>query len=106
MAESWEELAARDLAAWPEPPTPDDIKEWVGAMQELLEEVEVGKQYVCLDGLIIPTDAQGVRFQGWHSEHDLASVPHVAALNDNSVMEDILSNPEYWRTRSIEWDEE
>lgn len=99
--ESWEELARRDLAAWHRPPTEDDIEEWIKAMQALLSKVEIGKQYVCLDGYIIPSDASGVSFRGWHSEHDLDFVPQVAALDDYFVMENILSNVEYWRTRAI-----
>ena len=99
--ESWEELARRDLAAWQRPPTEDDIGEWIKAMKALLSKVEVGKQYVCLDGYIIPTDALGVRFRGWHSEHDLDFVPQIAALDDYFVMENILSSVEYWRARAI-----
>ena len=99
--ESWEELAQRGLAAWHRRPTDEDIGEWIKAMQALLSEVEVGKQYVCLDGLFIPTDASEVRFRGWHSEHDLDFVPQVAALDDYFVMEEILSSVEYWQTRAI-----
>lgn len=65
----------------------------------------MGKQDVCLDGLIIPSDAQGIRFEGWHSEHDLDFVPQVAAIEDESVLEEVLGNPEYWRMRAVERDE-
>ena len=99
--ESWEELARRGLAAWHRPPTDEDIEEWIKAMQALLSKVKVGKQYVCLDGYIIPTDAPRMRFRGWHSEHDLEFVPQVAALDDYFVMENILSSVEYWQSRAI-----
>jgi hypothetical protein len=99
--ESWDELARRDLAAWHRPPTDEDVEEWIKAMKALLSKVEVGKQYICLDGYIIPTDASGVRFRGWHSEHDLDFVPQVAALDDYFVMENILSSVDYWRARAI-----
>jgi hypothetical protein len=105
--ESWEELARRDLVGkWTATPSEENIEEWINAMKALLSKVKVGKQYVCLDGLIIPTDASDVRFRGWHSEHELEFVPQVAALDDNSVMENILSSVEYWRTRAIPRDEE
>ena len=104
--ESWEELARRDLVgAWNESPTEEDVAEWIGAMQELLADVEVGRQYVCLDGLILPTDAGEARFCGWHAEHDLDFVPQVAALDDESVLEDVLANEAYWQSRAIEWED-
>lgn len=99
--ETWQELARRDLTAWPRAATDEDIEEWIKAMQELLAGVEIGKQYVYLDGLIVPSDASGVHFRGWHSEHDLDFVPHIAALHDYFVMENILSNPDYWQARAI-----
>ena len=107
MEDSWEELALRDLSTrWPEPPERDDIVDWVAGMQELLADVEFGGQYVYFDGLFIPTDIEEVRFRGWHSEHDLNFVPHVTALKDDSVVETLLSNPEYWQSRHITFDEE
>ena len=104
--ESWEELARRDLVRkWNQSPSEGDLAEWIGAMQELLADVEVGRQYVCLDGLIIPTDAREVRFCGWHAEHDLDFVPQVAALDDYLVVENVLRNEEYWQSRAIEWED-
>jgi hypothetical protein len=104
--ESWKELARRDLVGkWTDTPSDEDIDAWIEAMQAILSNVEIGKQYVCLDGLIIPTDASRVRFQGWHSEHDLEFVPHVAALDDYFVMENILCNRDYWQSRAIHRDD-
>ena len=105
--ESWEELARRDLVGkWPESPSDDDIAEWIEAMQAILSEVEVSKQYVCLDGLIIPTDASGVDFCGWHAEHRHDFVPQVAALDDCFITENILSNVEYWQSHAIPDDDQ
>jgi hypothetical protein len=104
--ESWEELARRDLIGkWTDTPSDEDIREWIVAMQEILADVKVGNQYVCMDGLIIPTDAGHVRFRGWHAEHDLDFVPQIAALGDDSVMERILGNPRYWQARAIARDD-
>ena len=101
VTESLHELAVRDLKAWPEPPSDADLEQWIGAMEELLADVVVGEQYVCLDGLYIPTSASAVRFQGWHAVHDLDFVPHVAALDDYSVLENILASQEYWQSNAI-----
>src|SRR5579863_7492987 len=94
---SWEELAHRDLdGKYGRDPTEVDIRGWIAAMQELHADVEPGQQYVCLDGVFIPTDAAGIEFQAWHSEHHLDFVPHVRACEDYSVKEEILSNRDYW----------
>src|SRR5688572_5768660 len=61
--ETWEATARRDLTnGWRKEPSEEEIGQWVEAMRELLAEVQVGRQYVCFDGLIIPTDAANVRF--------------------------------------------
>jgi hypothetical protein len=66
-------------------------------MKELLADVRVGHRYVCLDGLFIPANATSLRFQGWHSRHDLPFVPQVRALTDPSVVPSILGSRAYWR---------
>jgi len=102
---TWEQLAYRDLEGrWDRPPEDDDVTQWIAAMQELLAHVEAGKQYVCFDGLFLPTDVKSVQFEGWHAKHDLDFVPHVAALDDYFVMEDVLSNEDYWQANSIRGD--
>lgn len=98
---TWNELALRDLSRWHAPPSEEDVDEWIGAMKVLLKHVELGKQYVCLDGFFIPTDAPGVEIEGWHSQHSLDYVPQVAALDDYFVMENILSSEEYWRSHAL-----
>lgn len=96
--ESWEELALRDLTnQWHNKPSREDISNWVAAMKELLADVKVGGKYVCLDGVIIPAQAAKIRFDGWHCHHDLAYVPQAAALKDRSIVEEVLSNREYWK---------
>ena len=70
-------------------------------MPSVLTEVEVGRQYVWLDGSIIPTDAAGVNLQGCYAKHCHEFVPQVAALGDKSVVENILSNEDYWRSNAV-----
>jgi hypothetical protein len=95
--ESWEDLAVRDETnKWRKKPAPDDVENWVVAMKELLADVKVGGRYVCLDGAIIPVEAHGINFDGWHSHHHLPYVPQVAALKDKSVIQQVLSNVDYW----------
>lgn len=102
VPESWEETAGRDMRnSWRTEPDAKDIAEWVEAMKELLAHVRIGEQYVCLDGMIIPRNAASVRFDGWHSRHDLPFVPQVAALQDESVLSSLLSNEEYWRQSAV-----
>lgn len=98
----WDELALSDIKGrWSNTPSKDDIEAWIGAMQALLAHIELGKQYVCLDGLFIPTDATEVSFEGWHSRHDLEFVPQVAALDDYFVMENVLCSVEYWQSNEL-----
>ncbi|MGH7170711.1 MAG: hypothetical protein ACRELG_10570 [Gemmataceae bacterium] len=100
--ESWEELAVRDLTnKWHKKPSKRDVKSWMAAMKELLADVEVDRRYVCFDGAIIPVDAGGLVFDGWHSHHDLEYVPQVAALQDPSIVQQVLSNRGYWQATAL-----
>jgi hypothetical protein len=102
VAESWEELARRDLTnRGHKTVSPEDIDRWVTGMQQILADVEVGKRYVCLDGAIIPADAGAIQFEGWHSRHDLDFVPQVAALKDPAVRTEILSSTKYWEANAL-----
>jgi hypothetical protein len=82
-------------------PSHKEIKEWVESMEVLLAEVEVDRQYVCLDGQIIPTNAPSVRFEGWYARHNFDFVPQVTALQDPNVERDFLCNPEYWLANAL-----
>jgi hypothetical protein len=82
-------------------PSHKEIKEWVESMEALLGEVKVNRQYVCLDGLIIPTNAPRVRFEGWYARHDFDFVPQVAALQNPNVETKFLCNPAYWQANAL-----
>jgi hypothetical protein len=58
-------------------------------------------QYVILDGAVIPVDATGAAFDGWHAHHDLESLPQIDALSDESVIEERLANREYWTANAL-----
>ena len=98
VSESWEELAARDLANGGFMTDDDLIKGWVDAMQSMLADVIPGKRYVYFDGFVVPADEMALRLQGLHRSHDLAFVPQVKALSDPSMFNNILANVGYWQT--------
>jgi hypothetical protein len=96
VTDSWEDLARRDISAMGMDPTDESVNDWVQSMQAYLSGVVVGEQYVALDGWVIPADAESIDFDGWKF------VPQVAALNDPSIVETLLSNTDYWISRAIE----
>lgn len=70
-------------------------------MQELIEHIEVGKSYIYLDGFFIPKDEEDFIAEEWNSKHDFPKVPQVLALDDPSVLENVLGNANYWRENEI-----
>jgi hypothetical protein len=100
--ESWQEIGRRDLQnRWGKPPEENEVAQWVDAMKELLARIEPGKEYVCIDGHIIATDAPSICFIGWHARHDLNFVPQVEALSDPDVLKSLLANREYWTANAV-----
>lgn len=101
--EPWEMTASRALRAmYQREPGADQIEGWINAMKVLLKGIQPGVRYVYFDGWMILTHATSVRIEGWHSEHDLDFVPHVAALHDPDVDAKILSSQDYWLSTAIE----
>lgn len=102
VEESLEELAALDLEARRGTELElDDPARWVEWMGTLLKAVEVGKEYVYLDGFFIDVDTMPLQFDGWNSRHDLPWVPQRAALEDRTVIDDTIGSEEYWRETAI-----
>ena len=100
--ETWEQLARRDLVGLGiGEPSSEDINGWVEAVPSMLQEVEVGRLYVWFDGMILPIDAGGVNLRGYYARHRHGFVPQMAALRDKSVVENILSNEQYWRSNAV-----
>ncbi len=100
------DLARRDLANL-QGKTPDkkDISQWVAYMRGILADVKPGKEYVYLDGVFVPSDATGIKYIGEHAMHNLDFVPQVKALEDESVIESILTNVDYWQRNALSDDE-
>lgn len=100
--ESWEAIAHRDLANFAkQEPEASDLAEHADALRDLHADVVEGVTYVCLDGLFIPSDAESVRFDGWHARHNLDFVPQRAALTDSRLIQSILANREYWTKNAL-----
>jgi hypothetical protein len=100
--QTWQELAHKDLdGKWGRQPTSREIKEWIGLMKILLKELEVGKEYVYIDGWVFPTDARNLQFEGWHAHHELDVIPQRGALSDRMILERTLDSREYWEGRKL-----
>jgi hypothetical protein len=103
LNESWETTAHRILYSESSRlPDPEVASDWVCSMRKLLKAIEPGKQYVYLDGKVLPTTARRIRFRGRHSRHYLGHVPHVAALDDPRVLRDVLCSTDYWVAGAID----
>jgi hypothetical protein len=74
----------------------DDLHGWVEWMGVLLEGIEPGREYVYLDGFFIDVDSGPLRFDGWHSRHDLPWVPQMRAVEDPTAIHDTIGSQEYW----------
>jgi hypothetical protein len=107
LNESWEATARRDLGNRGKDfiPTADDIADWIEAMQELCSEIEVGEEYVYLDGWFIPRETDEITIEGMHSYHELTCVPQVVALEDKAIIEEVLGNEAYWVENEVPQDE-
>jgi len=98
----WEQLAHNDLdGKYGNVPTDQDIAEWIEFMKILLKHIEVGQQYVYIDGWVLPAHQKELRFDGWHSRHELEMAPQTAALTDSSLLDATLGNERYWRENEI-----
>jgi hypothetical protein len=103
VGESWEETGDRTVRAlYQREPEPGEVEEWVGFMKILVKGVKPGAVYVYLDGYVIPTTAEGITIEGWHSHHDLDFVPQVAARDDPSIRNDLLCSRDYWQSHRVE----
>lgn len=108
MNESWEATARRDLdnRGADFKPSEHDIADWVDAMQEMCRDLEVGQQYVYLDGWFIPRDTEEIVIEGMHAYHELDGVPQVIALQDKAIVEEVLANKDYWTENEVPADED
>jgi hypothetical protein len=81
---------------------PDFIDGCVESIGEMMEGLEEGKEYVYLDGMLIPTDFEGViEFDGIFAAHELTSVPHLELKRDKAASRHLLGDPRYWNDRAL-----
>jgi hypothetical protein len=88
-----------------------DVKEFAGPARELMDivlsDLEKDVEYVYLDGVLIPIDAEGpIEFEGMHSRHWLDSLPHLGLRSDPDALAGSLADPEYWESRRLEEEDE
>lgn len=102
VEQSWEQLAVRDITGRSgRPPDKDDVREWVEAMKELHAEIDLGQEYVYIDGMYVSASTGGIVFEGWYASHELAYVPQVVAVSNRSIIDETLGSEEYWRTNAL-----
>ena len=83
------------------PPGEEAVGRWVEWMTVLLRAVEVDREYVYLDGFYIPADLGAIQFDGFFARHDLPWVPQTQALDDPTVVDQILTEVDYWEQNKI-----
>lgn len=72
------------------------------SIEEMLADIEEGKEYVYFDGVLIPTDYEGrIEFEGLFAAHDLATLPHTELKTDKNAARHILGDPRYWNDRAL-----
>jgi hypothetical protein len=99
---TWEELAHKDLdGKWSREPSSLEIKAWISFMKLLLKDLKVGKEYVYIDGWVLPADSRNLQFDGWHAHHELVARPQSAALKNRKDLERTLDSREYWESRKL-----
>lgn len=99
---SWEEMARLDIAngGW-KTESDEEAAAWIEGMKVVLRGVQPGKQYVILDGRVMERTAGKLKFDGWYARHELDGAPQEQALKDPKVVETMLSNQQYWRSREL-----
>ncbi len=95
------ELVERDLLArgWKR----DD--EWFESetayLADLMSDIEEGCEYVYLDGVIFPLDTREIEFDGLHSHHRFATLPHADELENPGALDAAIGDAAYWEARRL-----
>ena len=80
----------------------DFIEGCCESIGEMMADLEEGKEYVYLDGVLIPTDHEGaIEFDGIFAAHDLATLPHLELKRDKGAARHLLGDPRYWNDRAL-----
>ncbi len=81
---------------------PDFIDGCCESIGEMMADLEEGKEYVYLDGMLIPTDHEGpIEFDGIFAAQELTSVPHLELKRDKGAARHLLADPRYWNDRAL-----
>lgn len=100
---TWEQLAHNDLdGRYGRQPTRDELDDWIGLMQMLTKDIQLGVDYAYIDGWVFPTSETDLQFEGIHAQHVLRAVPQSAALLDRQSLEQTLASRRYWIEHAID----
>ena len=79
-------------------PTINEVGEWVDYMRLLLDNISGKGEFVYFDGRIIPVKSKKKMFtvMGMHSRHRFDQIPQYTALEDKSIIDELLINENYW----------
>ena len=95
----WEELAIADWKGWGlQRVSKKNIAGWVTDMKRLVAHVKPGRVYAYLDGRLFEREARNVKFDGIYASHKFDRLPHVQALRNRAVEEEVLASVDYWRS--------
>jgi len=100
--ESLEEIARGELRRrWKREPGLEEVADWVRAMVDFLNGIEVGQEYVYLDGAVLPVDSEAITLTGWSARHELPRLPQVEARMSRKLLDNTLVRETYWRQRQL-----
>jgi hypothetical protein len=100
-----EAMVREDLAGrgWKKEAVREMLESATEYLRALLEDVEEGREYVYLDGAIIPADAEvPIEFDGVYARHELWELPHVKGRSDPDALHRAFEEPSYWLDRRVE----
>lgn len=79
----------------------DEIKDWAAGMADVLEPFAVGDIVVYLDGSYFNIYAEKINFDGYFASHDFDRLPHAKALENPTILLEILGGVDYWTDREL-----
>jgi len=68
-------------------------------MREAVHDLPLGGTVVHIDCCYFLSDECNIEFMGEFATHAFDRLPHAAALENPSILRDVLGNPQYWFDR-------